>query len=305
MNTMDKFQYFHYCAKGADARNFILCEADYKAAFNLLGLCAAVSEAIVVSFSIEDSHPHVLLYGTIGQCARFKVLFETTYRHYASETREGGADFQLHGELYSIGDDLSYLRNVAVYTIIQATKDGKRVMPYDYRWGTGSLYFRSGYYTPVWLFDEKGVIREPVRFGSLAVAPRREILHTRQYTIPEDWLICNGLILPSNYVDVARFEAIYGTFNRFRVYLSSSKSREEEMLSRMAEERGIAFEDTEARMLCGDTCKKLFGTRDPRRLTAPERISLAQTLRRAHRLTRRQLATIVRLPETEIQQYVP
>ena len=302
---MDKFQYFHYCAKGADARNFILSEADYKAVFNITGLCAAVTGAIVVSFSIEDSHPHDLLYGTISQCARFKVLFETTVRHYAAETRGNGADFQLHGELYSIGDDLSYLRNVAIYTIIQATKDGKRVMPYDYRWGTGSMYFRSGYYTPVWLFDKNGVIREPVRLGDLTVAQQREILHTRQYTIPDDWLICNGLILPSNYVDVARFEAIYGTFNRFRVYLSSPKSREEEMLSRMAEERGIAFEDAEARMICGDTCKKLFGTRDPRRLNASERITLARALRREFHLTRRQLATVVRLPETEIQQYVP
>ena len=302
---MDEFQYFHYCAKGADARNFILGETDYKAAFNLMGLCAAVSEAIVVSFSIEDSHPHVLLYGTIAQCARFKVLFETTYRHYASETRENGADFQLHGELYSIGDDLSYLRNVAVYTIIQATKDGKRVMPYDYRWGTGSMYFRSGYHTPVWLFDKKGVICEPVRFRDLSSKEQERIVHSRKYTIPDYWQICNGLILPSNYVDVTRFEAIYGTFNRFRVYLSSPKSREEEMLSRMAEERGIAFEDAEARTICGDTSKKLFGTRDPRRLTASERIKLARALRKEHHLTRRQLATLVRLPETEIQQYVP
>lgn len=302
---MDKFQYYHYCAKGTDARNFILCEADYVAVFNIIGLCAAVTGAIVVSFSIEDSHPHILLYGPIGRCARFKVLFETTVRHYAAKTRNGGADFQLRGELFSIGDDLSYLRNVAVYTIIQATKDGKPVMPYDYRWGTGSMYFRSGYYTPVWLFDRRGSICKTVRFGDLTAVQQREVIHTRRYFIPNDWQICNGLILPSNYVDVTRFEAIYGTYNRFRVYLSSPKSREEEMLSRMAEERGIALEDVEARNVCGDECKVLFGTRDPRRLTASQRVELARALRKKYRLTRRQLATVVRLPETEIQQYVP
>ena len=145
---MDSFSYYHYCAKGADARNFILCEADFMSVFNIIAVCAAVTGAIVVSFSIEDTHPHILLYGTLAQCARFKVLFEKLCRCHAVETREGGADFVLQGELYSIGEDLSYLRNVAVYTIIQATKDGKQVMPYDYRWGTGSMYFRSGFYTP-------------------------------------------------------------------------------------------------------------------------------------------------------------
>ena len=302
---MDRFQYYHYCAKGADARNFILRKADYIAVFNIIGVCAAATGAIVVSFSIEDSHPHILLFGTIAQCARFKVLFETICRHYAADTRDGGADFLLRGELYSIGDDMDYLRNVAVYTIIQATKDGKRVMPYDYPWGTGSMYFRSGYYVPIWLFDSNGVIREPVRFGDLSVKERLRIVHSRQFTIPDDWLVCNGLILPSNYVDVARFESLYQTHNRFRVFLSSTKAREEEMLTRMGEERGVALEDTEARKVCGDECRVLFGTRDPRRLTAVERVSLAQVLRRKHHLTRRQLATVVRLPEDEIRQYIP
>ncbi len=96
-----------------------------------------------------------------------------------------------------------------------------------------------------------------------------------------------------------------GTHNRFRVFLASTKSKEEEMLLRMVDERGIALEDSEARIVCGDECKILFGTRDPRRLTPSERILLAQTLRRKYRLTRRQLALVVRLPEAEIRQYVP
>lgn len=302
---MDSLQYYHYCAKGADAKNFILSEVDFEAVFNIIAVCAAVTGAIVVSFSIEDTHPHILLYGRLAQCARFKVLFEKLCRCHAVESREGGADFVLKGELYSVGDDLSYLRNVAVYTIIQATKDGKWVMPYDYRWGTGSMYFRTAFYTPIWLFDSSGGICEPAPFGGLSAQDKRKIVHSRLYLIPDNWLICNRLILPSNYVDVARFEQIYGTPNRFRVYLASTKTKEEEMLSRMAEERGIALDDGEARQICGDRCKALFGTRDPRRLTASERVTLAQAIRRQHRLTRRQLATIVRLPEEEIRQWVP
>ncbi len=299
-----KKEYFHVCANGADARNFIICPADYYAAFNLIGVCAANTRVVVVSFSIEDSHPHLLLWGTKEDCALFMTLFETMYRHYVAATRKGGADLTLRCELYPIGDDEDYLLNVAVYTVIQATKDGKAVMPYDYPWGTGSLVFRAGCYTPIWLFDEKGNICKPVPFGSLGARERRDLLHTRHFSIPDNWLICNGFILPTNYVDIERFESIYGTHNRFRVFLSSPRKREEEMLRRMAEQRGVSLEDLEARKICGNVCKSLFGTRDPRRLDASQRIRLAQQLRHQYRLTFRQLATLVRLPETEVRTYV-
>lgn len=299
-----KKEYFHVCANGADSKNFIICEEDYPAAFNLIAVCAANTEATVVSFSIEDSHPHFLLWGTKEECARFKVLYETLYVHYAAATREGGADLSLRCELYPIGDDQEYLLNVAVYTIIQATKDGKAVMPYDYPWGTGSLVFRKGFYVPIWQFDTQGNICQPHPFGSLGSREIRSLLHSRSYTIPDNWLVCNGLVLPTNYVDVARFESIYGTHNRFRVFLSSPRAREEAMLARMAEQRGINLEDLEARKRCGDTCKLLFGTRDPRRLDGPRRIQLAQRLRHQYRISFRQLAGLVRLTETEIRTYV-
>ena len=76
------------------------------------------------------------------------------------------------------------------------------------------------------------------------------------------------------------------------------------MLAKMAEQRGVAMEDLEARKVCGDVCKQMYGTRDPRRLDTPRRIRLAQQLRQQFRLTFRQLATLVRLPETEVRTFV-
>lgn len=299
-----KQEFFHMCAKGADSRNFILSESDFYAAFNLMGVCAANTDVVIVSFSIEESHPHALLWGTCENCIKYKNLYETQYVHYAAAGRPGGSDMVFHCELYPIGDDLDYLRNVAVYTIIQPTKDGKQIMPYDYRWGTGSMYFRTGHHTPVWYFDEKGIIHQPVSIGSLGKRNRNNLLHSRILSVPDDWLVCNGFILPDNYVDVGRFESIYGTFNRFRVYLSSPRSREEAMLARMAEYRGVVLEDIEARKICAELSRQLFSTSDSRKLDATQRIVLARQLRRQFKLTFRQLSTLVRLPETEIRTFV-
>ncbi|MBR6269835.1 MAG: hypothetical protein IKR30_04605 [Bacteroidales bacterium] len=295
--------YYHLCSNGTETKYFIICTADYFAAFNLIGVCAANTGVNVVSFSVEDSHPHILLYGTLENCSRLKQMYETLYRHYVAATRKDRERFVFHCELYLV-DDPSYLRNVAAYTIIQATKDGKPVMPYDYKWGTGSLYFRNSFFTPPWYFDDQGNICKPIPFSSLNTRARRRILHTRLYSIPETWMVCNDVILPSNYIDISLFESIYRTHNIYRVFLASTKKKEEEMLSKMAEFRGVAFEDSEARRICGDISKIMFGTRDPRRLDGKQRIALAQRLRRDYHITFRQLATIVRLPETEVRAYV-
>lgn len=302
MNTSQN-QFFHLCANGAETRNFITCRRDYYAAFNLMGVCAYNTGVVVVSFSVEDSHPHALLWGTPERCAAFKEMYENQYRRYAAASRGGKKEIIFYCELYPVDDD-DYLLNVATYTIIQATKDGKPVMYYDYKWGTGSMYFRSGFYVPVWLFDDKGIVREPVRFAELSVRQKEDIVHSQILTVPDNWLVCNGLILPSNYIDVDLFESIYGTHNRFRVFTSSPKKREEEMLRKMADYRGVTIEDLDARKLCGDVCKEMFGTRDPRRLSGTQRIALAQQLRHQHRLSFRQLAVLVRLPEPEVRTYV-
>lgn len=297
---MENKQFFHLCGDGPESRNFITCKADFRAAFNLVGVCAANTDAVVVSFSIEESHGHYLLWATKSNSIAFKEKYETLYRHSTSRTRKKGDELSLDFELYPI-DTEEYLLNVAAYTIIQATKDGKPVMFYDYRWGTGSMYFRDTNHIPVWYFDDNGVIQEPVRFDNLGRTEQREIVHSRTLTLPDDWLICNGLILPSNYVDVARFEEIYRSHNRFRVFTASSKARQEELRRIMSAYHGVTVEDLEARSLCGDLCKTIFGTRDPRRLNTVQRVNLAQQLRRQYRMTFRQLATLVRLDEKELR----
>ena len=300
---MENKKYFHLCGDGANSRNFITSLADFRAAFNLVGVCAANTGATVISFSIEESHGHFLLWGTLEACTGFKIMYESQYKHYAAATRPKGLELVLESELYPV-DDEQYLKNVAAYTIIQATKDGKPIMFYDYRWGTGSMYFRDNNHIPVWYFDENGVLREPVPFRTFNRLEKRAIVHSQSLTIPGDWMICNGLILPSNYVDARNFENIYRTHNAFRVFMSSTKSREEEMLRKMVDYKGVTVDDLQARQLCGDMCKGMFGTRDPRRLTTTQRVNLAQQLRRVYRMSFRQLASLVRLPETELRIYV-
>ena len=48
---MMKKQYFHICADGDDARHFIIGPKDFLAAMNIVALCAANTNVIVVAFA--------------------------------------------------------------------------------------------------------------------------------------------------------------------------------------------------------------------------------------------------------------
>ena len=298
-------EYFHLCSDGTESPDFILSTNDFVAAMNIVALCAANTAALVIAFTLEDTHLHLFLYGTRVECVCFKGMFESVYVRYASRHRDSVDAFKLRIELYSTGNDVDYVRNVAAYTVIQPTKDGKAVMPFDYLWGSGSLYFRAGNIIPVWMLDKDGRLMDSVPFGSLGIKERRACVHSRTLTIPDSWLVCGGLVLPSNYVDVEMFESIFRTHNCYRVFLSGSRAKEAEILRRMASERGIMLQDMEARRICADECKSSYGIRDPRRLSPQDRVSLAQALRRKYGMTIRQIAGLIRLPEKEVMRYVP
>lgn len=299
---MKKEHYYHMFANGDDAKNFITNENEFKAAFNRFALCQHLTGAAVLSLSVEDTHPHALLWGNYECCRKFVDLYVDLSRRSVIRKRGTTDGMILSCEMLEIDDD-QYLKNVGTYTITQATKDGKAVMPYDYLYGTGALYFRSRYAVLPWLVDDSGHQMKPVKLGSLPVREQRALNGSRR-SLPPDYLVCNGFVLPTNYVDVRRFESIYKTHNCFRAFMASGKARDEEILRRMSELRGVVIEDMQARSLCREACLQLFGKQTTRHLTTTERISLAQHLRKLYSISYRQLSSLVWIPESELRKYV-
>lgn len=299
---MEEVHFYHMYANGDDAKNFITTEKEFKKAFNRFGVCQHVTGVHVASFSIEDSHPHSLLRGTYEKCLRFKKLFESISMRSIIQNRGSTDGVVLKCDLAEITDDL-YLKNVGTYTINQATKDGKTIMPYDYKYGTGSLYFRSDSHILPWMIDDDGKVCTPVPFGTLTVKEQRELCASK-YSIPDDWMVCNGFILPTNYVDVKLFESIYSTHNCYRVFLGSSKKGDEQIMNQMALHSGVTIEDLAARRLCEEICLELIGKKTTKYATIEQRLAVAQRLRSRYHLAYRQLHTLTYLPESELRKYI-
>lgn len=297
-----KEKYYHMFANGDDAKNFITSEDEFKAAMNRFAICGFQCGVQTVSASVEDSHPHALLWGGYPQCMKYAHMYEDLSLRCIRKRRGSEDGVKLHCELYEI-DDEQYLKNVAVYTIIQATKDGKSIMPYDYKYGTGALYFRSKGAIMPWHIDENGIVRRPRPISDLTYREKRIICGSLT-EVPDTWQVCNGFITPESYIDIRRFESIYKTHNCYRTFLGNNKYKDEEILQKMVDTRGVFLEDLEARRICGDLCEQLFHRSTTRMLSTDERILLAKTLRRTYHLSYRQLATLIKIPESELRVYV-
>lgn len=299
---MYKLVFFHLTCDGSRTPKFILLPSDYPAAFNLIAVCAAYCKVRVVAFSIEDTHLHLLLEGRYEDCEAFKIMFERSYLRHVSKTRGTIKDAKIDLEIIPI-DDEDHVLDIGTYVLAQPTKDGKPVLPHDYRWGTASMYFRSQPHISIWRYDKEGNMHDPVRVDSLSYSVVRSIACSKR-RIPGNWLICNGLILPENYIDVALFERIYKTHNRYRVFMASSKQKDMEIKRREADYLGVTLDDTEAKKYCSQVCRNLFNEEVVLNLDAGQRIQLAQTLRTRYKLSFRQLAKLAELPLSEIRKYV-
>lgn len=296
--------FFHMCAQGEDAKNFIVSDEDWYMAFNLIGVCAAMNPDVrVVAFSIEDTHPHGLLLGSKISCENFCKAYSRKYARYIVMTRRWCDDVTLNFNVIPVVEE-SHLMNVGTYVIAQATKDGKKIMPYDYLWGTGSMYFRSSTHIPIWLIGNGMTVIRPKRIGDLTIRERRSLLHMKNDVVPDDWMVANGFLLPDNYVDKRLFENIYMTHNRFRVFCSISNKVFQEVNTIIASYNGVSMEDQEARRVCLDTCRELFGTGDSRRLDMSRRLQLAQIIRRKYNLSIRQVSSLTHIPEQELRKYL-
>lgn len=298
-----KEHYFHMFANGEDAKNFIISNDDFKAAMARYGICAHCIQGVrVLAFSIEETHPHALLYGLEESCAGFRDLFDLLTRNYIINSRGHLDGVTFHSDIYCIDSD-EYLLNVASYVLVQPTKDGKSVMPYNYLWGTGNLYFRKASMPLIWEYDQNGNYVETTLLSDYSLRQRRKLLHSK-YDLPLNWKVCNGILLPSNFVDIEMYENIFRTHNRFRVFMASNKQITNSVLNKMLEIKGVLFDDLEAQALCGKMCMEMFGKKTARMLSIDERIALARALRKQYKISLRQLSTLTRIPKGELRTYL-
>ena len=297
---MEDAHYYHLFADGDKSPDFIICENDFEAAFNRVGLCAAHSPVIILAFNIEETHPHFLMHGSYRDCVAFGEMYNrSTVGYMKAQGRKKIC--RLSFNIYQVTDK-QYLMNLAAYVIIQPTKDGKGIMPYDYKWGSAPLYFRGKNAVMPWRINHDGSVSNIITAGELGLRQTRKLLHSK-LSVPGGWRICNGLILPDSYIAVKRFERIFGTHNCYRTFQSGGRSSENGIKQKMSSVTGLTISDIDARAIGEKVCAEMFKINSAADLNPYQRLRFAQRLRREYKLSPRQLSAICLMEESDIRKY--
>lgn len=295
-------RYFHIFSDGSKSDDLFPNDISIIKAVNRIAVLAFQEGITILGYDAEDTHLHILAKGERARCARFCYRYQKQTRRDISDSHTGNVGMTFELSMVEI-DSSEYLHNVGIYVISQSTKDGKKIMPYDYKWSSAALYFRGDQKDYLWTHDKNGIELPVIEMSQIAVRNRKKLFCTHS-SLPGNWRVCDGLILPSSFVDIGGFEAIYRTHNAFRVFSGSSRDKDNVILRAMAEIRGVTLNENEAREICSTQCLQMFGRKDVRLLRVDQRLELAMVIRKKCGMCISQLSRRVHLPEQELRKYL-
>ena len=287
METTDKQTsgrgYYHICSDGNHSSVLFLDEDDFKAAMNRVAVCALRLKVVIVAFVLMDNHFHFIIRARSKEEAiRFANEFKRLTGIYQSH-KYGRANSLVHlpvKVLFVDGSD--YLKTVICYVIKNPTK-ARLGMFYDYPWGTGGLYFRNG----------RRATSGSRSVGSFSQEAIRALCKTR-VAIPKDWLICDGVLLPENYVAIGEAEQLLRSPRAYMFFLSLNK--DDDIEREFGDWNDLRLTDSELRQERDSFIRQRFGQCRFRDLAVPDRLKVARYLRHKYLCSKKQIARIVQLP---------
>lgn len=279
--------YYHVCSDGNYASVIFLNPDDFKAAMNRVAGCALRLRVIILAFVLMDNHFHFIIWApSEDEAYRFAQEFKRLTGLYQTEKYHRPSSLKkLPVKVLPIKDEEA-LKTQICYVLKNPTK-ARIGMFYDYPWGTGALYFR-----------KDGAVKPALNVASFTQDTIRMTCRTR-VAIPADWRICDGILIPENYVPVEEVEQLFRTTRSFMYYLSLNKDDEIELA--MGQWNELRLTDSELRQERDLYAREKFGTSRLRDLSLHDRIKAARYLRHKYLCSKRQVARIVQLPFETIE----
>ena len=279
--------FYHICSDGNYSFNLFRNQKDFKSAMNRIAVVAHKYSITILAFVLMDNHFHFVVQSdSAAECISFVNEFKRlTGKYIADYYHEHSAVSQLPVQVIPVPDQ-DYLKTLICYVIKNPTV-ARTGMFYSYPWSSGNLYFA------------QPNRREARRLGEMSENAIRQMCGTHAQ-LPADWLITNGIILPENYIPVSAVEQLFKTPRSFMYFLALNK--DDEIERDFGEWSRIRLADAELRTERNAMSMAMFGTDRIRDLSGPDRIKLGKRLWRKFLCPKKQIARIVMLPISTIEQ---
>lgn len=260
---------------------------DFKTAMNMTALTSCITEVKVVAFILMSNHAHFVLEGNRADALRFITCFKSHYSTYLYHK------YKMHDALRRKRVDVrevtlenESMERVIAYTHMNCVAANICNNPYEYRWGSGSAFFR----------EHKSSGRE---IGSLSKRTVWGLVHSR-VPVPEHWMLGDdGYILPESFVDVDFVEnKVFRTAKRYNFFLfnsSKAKRRLEDSPTGL-----MSFTDQVMTVILRDMCRSLFDVGAFSELSENQQAETVVQMNRRFRSDPRQIARITGLSAEKV-----
>lgn len=291
IEDMIEREFYHACSEGLEKSLIFRNREEFIVGMNYVAICEHKFKVRILCFCLMGNHFHFILSGTYDECWRFMNEYKRMCAMMMKRLQgKGEALKNVEIQMKRISDR-SYLEAAIAYVLRNPVAAGLRLMPDQYPWGSGSMYFRRDYMPKGRRADEF-----PIR------KLMHEILHSKT-AIPGDYIIDeSGIVSPLCYIDYKTVEEVFGHPSRLMGLLSSKKEAEFELFLGIADKYNPDLEELK------DSVRELidaeFGVRAISQLSMEQKIILCSLMRRNFHASRKQIALITRLNLETVNQIV-
>ena len=265
---------WHICTEGLEDDLIFKSAGDFVYGMNGVPVCALTSGVSILCFCLMDNHVHFIVNGTEADGERFIRQY---LRRLSRLVR-----IPVEKASMKLIDDDEYLRQAVGYVLRNPVK-AYNVMPADYPWGSGALYF-----------DDCVIAARHSDYdtvSAIGVVKMRKLLGSR-VRLPDDYKVSpEGMVCPECYVYISAVEELYSNRPaRMMYYLSVNKDMEMELSGDMLHK--AKYRDADLLGTVSDICRESFSKNGPADLRLEDRYRLADILRRRYGLGIKQLARL-------------
>lgn len=273
--------FYHVCSEGLDKEVIFSSQDDFVAGMNYVAVCSCRFEVRIMCFCLMANHFHFILTGSYEECWKFGCEFKrmcAMLMRRCQDIENGMKEVEV--QVKQIGNK-NYLENAVAYVLRNPLAAGFRLMPDQYPWGSGDMYFRGCH------------IPEGKRADCFKVRELEKTLKSN-YKVPGNFVIdSNGMISPLCYIDYKSVETLFGNPARLLGILSAKKEAEFEVFLGIADSYNPDIE--ELRFSVKELIREEFGVKAVSQLSMEQKIRLCSLMHRNFRASRKQIALITRL----------
>lgn len=274
-------EYYHVCSEGLERNLIFYNSKEFIMGMNYVAICLQKFDIAILCFCLMGNHFHFILKGSMQACMAFGEEFKRMCSMMMRRNHDEHGAMKLVEIQVKRIHDRQYLENAVAYVLRNAMVAGFKLLPHQYPWGSGDVYFRRDY-TPAGR-----------RVDSFSARELKMVLKSKA-TLPENYIINDdGFVSPLCYVDYRSVEQFFGHPSRFLGALSAKKEAEFEVFLGIADRYTPDME--ELRMSVKELIREEFNVNSVSQLSMEQKIKLCGMMWKNFRASRKQIALITRL----------